>query len=170
LRPASREWESFAIPDRSNTEDDTRYLLDAGGTLGQQVLVLNARNDGELETAFATFARRRVGGVVIGSAVFFNQRRAHLAELATRHVLPTISPNRDHAISGGLLSYGTSLEFTYRRAGVYVGRILKGEKPADLPVEQTTTKIELIINLKTAKALGLTIPPNLLAIADEVIE
>jgi putative tryptophan/tyrosine transport system substrate-binding protein len=86
-----------------------------------------------------------------------------------RHVLPTISPNREHAIAGGLLSYGASLEFTYRRAGVYVARILKGARPADLPVEQTA-KIELTINLKTAKALGLTIPTNLLVRADQVIE
>ena len=151
------------------TELDTRDVLDAAGTLGQEVLVLNARNDAELETAFATFARRRVVGVVIGSAAFFNQRTAHLAELATRHALPTISPNREYAIAGGLMSYGASFEFVFRQGGIYAGRILNGARPADLPVEQVT-KIERIINLKTARALGLTIPPNLLALADEVIE
>jgi putative tryptophan/tyrosine transport system substrate-binding protein len=140
---------------------------------GQQPAVpvvgfLNAA-DRELEGAFATLIQRRVGGIVISPDTFFSGKSAEIAALALRHAVPTISPYREYVRAGGLMSYGVGLTDLYRLVGVYTGRILKGEQPADLPVQQAT-KLELIINLKTAKALGLEVPPSLLARADEVIE
>jgi len=156
-------------PASPNTESDTKDLLAAASTMGQQVLVLNAGNDGDLEKAFATFARQRAGGIVVGQSPFYNRRTSQFAALAARHALPTISPLREYAVAGGLMSYGSSLGFGFRQAGIYVGRILKGANPAELPVEQAT-KIGLTLNLKTAKARGLTVPNALLVSADEVIE
>jgi putative ABC transport system substrate-binding protein len=139
-------------------------------TLGLQLVFANASTDSDLETAFATFSERRVGAVMNGStSTFYNLHMEQLAALAARHGLPAIYSDRKFALAGGLMSYGSSRSYGFHQAGIYTGRILRGDKPDDLPVEQAT-KIELVINLKTAKALGLTVPETLLATADEVIQ
>ena len=155
-----------AFPDTQSVVAD---LQAAARTLYLQLIVVNARTDSDLETAFATFSQQRVGAVLVGTSTLYNRRMEQLAALAARHALPAIFLYREFVLGGGLISYGSSLGYSNRRAGIHTGRILKGEKPADLPVEQAT-KIELTINLKTAKALGLTIPETLLATADEVIQ
>jgi putative ABC transport system substrate-binding protein len=144
-------------------------LQAAARALGRQLVILNARTESDLETAFTTLSKQRVAAVMFGDSTFYSRRTEQLAALAARHALPAIFPFREFAVAGGLMSYGSSLGYFYHQAGIYTGRILKGEKPADLPVQQIT-KIELVINLKTAKALGVTIPETLLATADEVIQ
>jgi putative ABC transport system substrate-binding protein len=145
-------------------------LLAAARTLGLTLHVLNASSDRELELALASVAQLRVGGLVLGAAdAFFNSRSRQLGELTARHKVPTIYQGREFVAAGGLASYGGSVTDSYRLAGVYTGRILKGEKPADLPVQQSA-KVEMILNLKTARALGLTVSLPLLGRADEVIE
>jgi putative ABC transport system substrate-binding protein len=150
-------------------EPITRDLQAAARTLGLQLHVLNASRERDFDTIFASLAQLAAGALVITSDPVFYSRGEQLAALALRHAVPTIFQDRAFAAAGGLMSYGASTPDTYRLAGVYTGRILKGEKPADLPVVQST-KVELIINLKTATALGLTVPTALLVRADEVIE
>jgi putative ABC transport system substrate-binding protein len=151
------------------TSSSITDLEAAARALGLQLVVVNARTDSDLETAFATFSQQRIGAVLVGNSPFYSQRTEQVAALAARYALPAIFPYREYALAGGLMSYGTSLGYSNHQAGIYAGRILKGEKPSDLPVQQIT-KIDLIINLKTAKALRLTIPETLLATADEVIQ
>jgi len=147
----------------------TRDVMAAGSAIGVQIEVVHASDSQEIEAAFATFVRNRVDAVLIGTDPFFYSRRLQLATLATRHAIPAVYTVRGYPEAGGLMSYGTSLKEVYQQLGAYAGRILKGEKPADLPVVQLN-KFEFVINLPTAKALGLTVPPSLLARADEVIE
>src|SRR5262245_21413331 len=137
--------------------------------IGHQILMVNAANEREFHAAFAKVVQAGAGGLLIGSGPFFLSQRRQLVTLAGRHALPTMYNQREYAEVGGLISYGPSQSDAYRRAGVYVGRILKGERPGDLPVE-AGAKFELVINLATAKALSVEIPPTLLALADEVIE
>jgi putative ABC transport system substrate-binding protein len=150
-------------------EAQSRDLRAAAGKLGLQLHVLHASTDRDLDTVFANLAQLRADGLVISSDSFFFTRSDQLAALAARHAVPTIFGFREFAASGGLMSYGASVTDQHRTVGVYTGRILKGEKPVDLPVQQAA-KVELIINVKTAKALGLTVPLSLLARADELIE
>jgi putative ABC transport system substrate-binding protein len=144
-------------------------LQAAARTLGLQLVIVNAGTDRDLDPAFATFSQQRVGAVLISNGNFFNRHTEQLAALAARRALPAIYTFREYAVAGGLMSYGSSLGYEYHQVGIYTGRILKGDKPADLPVQQIT-KIEMVINLKTAKALGLTVPETMLATADEVIQ
>jgi putative tryptophan/tyrosine transport system substrate-binding protein len=148
---------------------DTRDMEKVAGVLGRQVYVLSVSTDSDFDRAFATLVERRIGALIVGNDVFLNSRRKQIVALAARHAVPTVYPWRTFVEAGGLISYGASLTDAYRQEGVYTGRILKGEKPADLPILQPT-KFELVINLKVAKTLGLTIPPALLARADEVIK
>jgi putative ABC transport system substrate-binding protein len=156
-------------PTNPNAEPVSRQLQAAAQSLGLEMPVVRVSTERDLDTAFASLVRLRAGALVIGADAFFTSRSEQLAALALRHAVPAIYQGREFAAAGGLMSYGGSLAAQDRLAGIYTGRILKGEKPADLPVQQST-KVELIINLKTAKALGVTVPLALLTRADEVIE
>jgi putative tryptophan/tyrosine transport system substrate-binding protein len=154
-----------ANPNLTNTKE----LQAAARTLGLELHVLNANTERDFNPVFQKLIQLRVGGLVIGGDPIFSSWSQQLASLALRHALPTIYETRDFAVAGGLLSYGTDFRETYHLAGNYTGRVLKGDKPADLPVQQAT-KVELYINLKTAKTLGITVPNTLIGRADEVIE
>jgi putative ABC transport system substrate-binding protein len=169
LIPNAALFSVLADPAFPSTPSIIADLQAAARTLGLKLVVVAARTDSDLETAFASFSQQHVGAVLVGLSSFDLQRIEQFPALAARHALPAIFPYREFVLAGGLMSYGSSLGYLYHQVGIYTGRILKGEKPADLPVEQAT-KLELVINLKTAKALGLSIPETLLATADEVIQ
>jgi putative tryptophan/tyrosine transport system substrate-binding protein len=153
----------------SQGQGQIKDVQEAARGLGQRLVVLNGGSDEEIDAAFAGLAQQQVGALLLGSDPFFDPRRGRLIALVARHAVPALYHFRDYPLEGGLLSYGASIADLYRQVGEYVGRVLKGDKPADLPVVQPT-KFDLVINLKTAKALGRTVSPSLLARADEVIE
>jgi len=156
-------------PNNATSANLSRQIQAAERAIGQRVHILNVSGENDFEPAFATLDQIRAGGLCVQGDTFFNSRREQLVALAAHHSIPTVYAFRDYAAAGGLMSYGTSLRDAYRQVGVYAGRILNGEKPADLPV-QLSVKVELAINMSTAKALGLTFPITLLGRADEVIE
>ncbi len=160
---------ALANPNNPNAAPQVRDLQAAARALGIQLIVLNASNEREIDSTFATLSPRRIGALVVTADGFLISRQEQLVALAGRYAVPTMYPLRQYVAGGGLIGYGANLSEAFRQAGNYVGRVLKGAKPADLPVEQPT-KFELVINLKTAKALGLTIPQSLLQRADQVIE
>jgi putative ABC transport system substrate-binding protein len=159
----------FVNPTNPNADIDTKNVRAAAESTGQKLLVVQAHSDSELEAASVTLDQQRIEAFLVAADPFFLSRRDKLVELAAHRGIPAIYPSSEYAVAGGLMSYGTSITNAFRIAGFYAARILKGEKPADLPVQQST-KVELIINLKTAKALSLSIPLPLLGRADEVIE
>ena len=169
LVPGATAIAALINPKFPGTETQLRDVEAATRVLGLQLTVLRASTDGEIDAAFSTMARQRSGALLVGADPFFNQRRNHIVALAARHAIPAIYPVREYAVAGGLMSYGSDFADSYRQAGVYTGRIVRGEKPADLPV-QRSTKFEFVINFKTAKALGLTVPNSMQLLADEVIE
>jgi putative ABC transport system substrate-binding protein len=169
LVPAATHFGLLVNPANENAEAVTRDLKAAASKIGVEVAIVQASDYREIEVAFATLVRNKADALVVGTDPFFYTRRVQLATLAARHVLPTVYTVREYAEAGGLMSYGTSLSEALRLTGVYAGRIIKGEKPVDLPVAQSI-KFDFVINLSTAPMLGLPVPPSLLARADEVIE
>jgi ABC-type uncharacterized transport system substrate-binding protein len=169
VAPSAGTMGALLNPTRADVESQVREVQDAARALGQRVIILNASTDDEIDRVFASLAQQRIGALLVGSDVFFYRRRAKLVALAARYSVPAIYQWREFAAGGGLMSYGTNIADGYRQVGIYAGRILKGAKPADLPVQQST-KVELAINLKAAKALGIEVPMPLLMRVDEVIE
>ena len=167
--PTSRVVAFLVNPKNPITESDTRDVRSAANTTRQQILVLNASNDGDLDNAFTALVQQRAEALLVQSDPFFNSRPDKIVALAARYAIPAMYQWRDFPVAGGLMSYGTILADAYRQVGIYAGKILKGAKPSDLPVQQSV-RVQLIINPKTAKALGLTFPLTLLGRADEVIE
>jgi len=169
LMPASTVIAMLVNPSNAQSKTQSRDVQAAANGVRQQVVILNASTESEIEAAFAAMVKAQAGALLVGADVFFASQPDLFVALAVRHAMPAIYPWRSHVDAGGLMSYGASPLDAYRQTGAYAGRVLKGEKPADLPVLQPT-KFELVINLKTAKALGLDVAPTLLARADEVIE
>ena len=169
LVPSAASIAVLLNPTNANFQTQLRGVQDAARDLGQQVSILSANTEREIDVAFATVAQSGARALLVGSDPFFSSERDQVIALAARHAIPAIYEGREFATAGGLASYGTSLADAYRQAALYAGRILKGEKPADLPVVQPT-KFEFVINLKTAKTLGLDVSPGLAASADEIVE
>ncbi len=169
LVPAASMIGFLVNPSTPNSESYLKAAAAGSSAIGIDVRVLKASTEHELDEAFASLAKLGAGGLVVPNEPFFDSKRDRIVALSARYAVATIYTIREYALAGGLMSYGPSLSDSYRKAATYLGRILKGEKPADLPVQQPT-KFEMILNLKTAKALGLTVPPTILARADEVIE
>jgi putative ABC transport system substrate-binding protein len=169
LVPAAKVLAVLINPNNANAERDAATVEEAARAVGLHIVVTRAAVESDFETVFATLARERAGGLLVNSDVFFTSRRDQIVALAARHALPVMAAWREFPLAGSLISYGPSIAAAYRQIGVYTGKVLKGAKPADLPVVQPTT-FELVINLKTAKALGLNIPLHLQQLADEVIE
>jgi putative ABC transport system substrate-binding protein len=169
LMPAVNPVGILVNPNFADAQTQLRDVEDAAQSLGLKLVVEKAGTEFEFETAFADLARQKAGAILVIADPFFTSQRVEIAALAARYAMPAVFELREYAAAGGLMSYGPDLADGYRQGGVYAGKILKGQKPAELPVEQPT-KLGLVINLKTAKALGLQIPDKLLALADEVIE
>jgi putative ABC transport system substrate-binding protein len=167
--PKARTIGVFVNPNTPETEAERRDVIAAANALGQRLVILDISNDSEFEMAFATLVADGVGALYVGTGTFFFNSLNRVVALAARNAIPAIYAQREAVVSGGLMSYASSISDAYRQAGVYVGRILKGEKPTNLPVVQNS-KFEFVINLKTAERLGLEFHPQLLATADEVIE
>ena len=156
-------------PSSPESEPQLRDIENAARTIGQKIQIAKASNKEDFETAFAGLAKDRVAALVVSNDAFFNSERNRIIELAARHRIPAFYDRREYAVAGGLICYGASYALAYRELGIYTGKILRGAKPADLPIMQPTN-FELITNLKTAKSLGLAIPDKILALANEVIE
>jgi putative ABC transport system substrate-binding protein len=169
LLPTADKVAFLVNPNYPVTKSDLEEMKAAASAMGLKVTVLNASSENGLNAAFAALAHDQAKALLVQNEPYFNNRRDQIVGLAARHAMPAIYHRREVVLAGGLVSYGSSLSEAYHQVGIYTGRILKGEKPADLPVQQPT-KLELVINLRTAKALGLEIPATLLARADEVIE
>jgi ABC-type uncharacterized transport system substrate-binding protein len=169
LIPKAKAIAVVVNPATPGTEEERKDIAAAGKAIGQELIIVEVGSNREIENAFAAFAQRGAGAALIGSGAFMTSHRELLIEMAARHRLPALYPLREYAADGGLMSYGTSISNAYHQAGIYAGRLLKGEKPGDLPVIQSS-KFEFVLNVRTAKALGLDVPDRLLALADEVIE
>jgi putative ABC transport system substrate-binding protein len=169
LLPEAKRIAVLANPGGPDAAHQTAEVQAAASAIGREVLVLNASTDREIDSAFASMVEHRIGGLIVNADAFFTTRRDDIVAWAARDAIPAFYTIREYPAAGGLISYSTDFTDMYRQVGVYAGRLLKGEKPADLPVLQPT-KFELVINMRTAKALGLTVPETLMAIADEVIQ